>query len=208
MPMRTGSAPSSRPATIHIAGASAVISPPTSFRIVDLPQPDGPTSATKSPLAMRRVVSSSAVTAVSVAAPVGDRDVLELDHVIVRSAHGRACSSVLPLPAREVIATHGLVGVARLSPAASAGCVCTERPWPRVPRTSSRSRITKRPRTMVWIGRPFTLRPCHGEIFARDCDLGVVDDPLARRGRRWRCRHRRPARSRPCADRGPRSWRA
>ena len=29
-------------------------------------------------------------------------------------------------------------------------------------------RMTKRPRTSVWSGSPFTVRPCHGDIFARD----------------------------------------
>ena len=38
-------------------------SPLTSRRMVDLPQPDGPTSATKSPSAIRRVVVASAGTA-------------------------------------------------------------------------------------------------------------------------------------------------
>ncbi len=82
----------------------------------------------------------------------------------------------------------------------------TERPQPRVSATSTRSFMTKRPRTSVCSGRPFTGRPCHGVILRARLQLGVVDRPARGRGRRPRCRHRRPAGSRPCADRGPRSW--
>ena len=44
----------------------------------------------------------------------------------------------------------------------------TERPQPRVPVTSDRFFITKRPRTSVWIGRPLTRRPWNGVIFESD----------------------------------------
>ncbi len=61
MPTRTGSAPTSRPAT-NTQPDEALIRPVTSLRMVDLPHPDGPTSATKSPLAISRLVSASAAT--------------------------------------------------------------------------------------------------------------------------------------------------
>jgi hypothetical protein len=64
IPTRTGSAPTSRPAT-STPPLDALISPVTSLRMVDLPQPDGPTSAMKSPCSMRRSVASSAFTCLS-----------------------------------------------------------------------------------------------------------------------------------------------
>ena len=56
---RVPTAPTSRPPAITTP-ALGRSSPATSFRMVDLPQPLGPTSATKSPSAMPRVVWSSA----------------------------------------------------------------------------------------------------------------------------------------------------
>jgi hypothetical protein len=60
-PTRTGSAPTSRPA-INKHPLDARINPAMSLRIVDLPHPDGPTRATKSPAKILRSVSCSAVT--------------------------------------------------------------------------------------------------------------------------------------------------
>ena len=62
MPTRIASAPTSRPAT-NTRPLVLRMSPLTSLRMVDLPQPDGPTSATKSPFTMRRLVGASAFTA-------------------------------------------------------------------------------------------------------------------------------------------------
>src|ERR1700761_6028882 len=61
MPIRALSASTSRPATNTWPSVAASV-PATSLRIVDLPQPDGPTSATNSPCSMRNDVSLSAVT--------------------------------------------------------------------------------------------------------------------------------------------------
>src|SRR6202161_4156454 len=61
MPTRALSAPPPRPAT-NTWPSVALSVPATSFRIVDLPQPEGPTSATNSPWLMRKEVSASAVT--------------------------------------------------------------------------------------------------------------------------------------------------
>ncbi|MNY57837.1 hypothetical protein D3C86_1940990 [compost metagenome] len=64
MPMRSALASTSRPPmmTAPLVGCSR---PAASRMIVDLPQPDGPTSATNSPSAMRRLVSCSATMAFS-----------------------------------------------------------------------------------------------------------------------------------------------
>src|ERR1700761_6712090 len=61
MPIRALSASTSRPATNTWPSVAASV-PATSLRMVDLPQPEGPTSATNSPCAMRKEVSASAVT--------------------------------------------------------------------------------------------------------------------------------------------------
>src|ERR1700684_1533449 len=61
MPTRALSAPPPRPAT-NTWPSVALSVPATSFRIVDLPQPEGPTSATNSPWLMRKEGSASAVT--------------------------------------------------------------------------------------------------------------------------------------------------
>src|ERR1700722_11558135 len=61
MPTRALSAPTSRPAT-NTWPLVALSVPATSFRMVDLPQPEGPTRATNSPWLMRSEVSASAVT--------------------------------------------------------------------------------------------------------------------------------------------------
>ncbi len=82
----------------------------------------------------------------------------------------------------------------------------TERPKPRVSATSVRSFMTKRPRTSVWSGRPFTVMPVERRDLGARLQLGVVDGPGRGRGRPPRCRPRRRAGSRPCADRGRRSW--
>src|ERR1700723_2621887 len=61
MPTRALSAPPARPAT-NTWPSVALSVPATSFRMVDLPQPEGPTRATNSPWLMRNEVSASAVT--------------------------------------------------------------------------------------------------------------------------------------------------
>src|ERR1700722_8836989 len=61
MPIRTWLAPTSRPAT-NTWPCEAVSVPATSLRMVDLPQPEGPTRATNSPWVIRNDVSASAVT--------------------------------------------------------------------------------------------------------------------------------------------------
>src|SRR4029077_5351454 len=45
---------------------------------------------------------------------------------------------------------------------------CTERPPPRGSAAGRRARITKRPRTSVCTGSPFTRRPFHGVILERE----------------------------------------
>ncbi len=59
MPTPTRSAPTCRPAT-KTSPSVGRSRPVTSFRIVDLPQPEGPTMATKSPACTVRSVQSSA----------------------------------------------------------------------------------------------------------------------------------------------------
>ena len=62
MPTRSARAATSRPPTMTtpVVGCTR---PLTSRKMVDLPQPDGPTSATNSPSAIRSVVFASAGTA-------------------------------------------------------------------------------------------------------------------------------------------------
>ena len=62
MPTRSARAVTSRPPTTMTPELGRT-SPLTSRRMVDLPQPEGPTSATNSPSAMRRLVSARAGTA-------------------------------------------------------------------------------------------------------------------------------------------------
>ena len=177
--------------------------------MVDLPQPDGPTSATKSPLLDAQVGQAERVDLL-VASPVGQRDVFKLDEIVrMHRARGLRFVGVIAVaPCRGC-------GIVQRSPAWSDRCyavgagmcwmACTERPQPRTPSISLRSFMTKRPRTKVCSGRPLTRRPFHGEIFERDCS--AASSRSLRRGsdRRGRYRHPRPAGSRPCADRAPRS---
>ena len=55
---------------------------------------------------------------------------------------------------------------------------CTERPLPRAFSCRTRSFITKRPRTSVWIGSALALRPCQGEIFERDVAIAFAKRAL------------------------------
>ena len=62
MPIRNALAATSRPPRITTP-VDGCTSPATSRKMVDLPQPDGPTKATNSPSAMRKDVVASAGTA-------------------------------------------------------------------------------------------------------------------------------------------------
>ena len=64
MPTRSALAATSRPPTMTTPVVGCT-SPLTSRKMVDLPQPDGPTSATNSPSAIRSVVFASAGTALA-----------------------------------------------------------------------------------------------------------------------------------------------
>ena len=62
--------------------------------------------------------------------------------------------------------------------------------------------ITKRPRTSVWIGKPFTRRPFQGEIFERDCiAASSIVWPWPRSTMAMSASA--PGVSVPCADRAP-----
>ena len=191
MPTRTGSAPTSRPRDEHVAARRAESDPVTSLRIVDLPQPDGPTSATKSPFSIRRSVS------VERAAPGARRghrcaspsrsSTNALEPRRHRCGAGRcsvtAASSCGPL---------GSAGGRRRSPAwsdrvaaapaaACAGWRAPSGPSRACPATSARSFMTKRPRTSVCMRQALHAAAVPGRDLGARLQLGVVDRPLARR---------------------------
>src|SRR5262249_33992236 len=86
-------------------------------------------------------------------APIGDRDILQPDVVVL----DHAALSVDRAGTRVMASM--VWSACRGEAAGICWIVCTERPQPRVPSISARSRMTKRPRTIVWIGSPFTGRP-------------------------------------------------
>src|SRR5262249_24535977 len=121
----------------------------------------------------------------ALAPAVGDGDALELDvgmaarpavrglrrrRVGAQRDEGHARLSLREEPGMVVIAAV-VCSALRTCGGGMRWIVCTERPQPRVSGISCRSRMTKRPRTRVWTGRPFTRRPFHGVIFARDWSL-------------------------------------
>ena len=159
--------------------------------MVDLPQPDGPTSATKSPFSIRRIGLGQRVN-LPLAAAVGVRHLLQLDEGVASATAGTARRPVLSTTAARLMRRapvrpalrhgrwpHGVVGVLRTAAAACAGSRAPSGPSRACRASSARSFITKRPRTSVWIGRPFTRRPWNGVIRDSDCSLASSIDPFA-----------------------------
>ena len=112
-----------------------------------------------------------------VTASVGERDIFQFDEVspgcaVLRRMRRRSCGVVLALHApASSDGLHRGFGVAHGRRRHLPESCAPSGPSPCVSGTSVRSFMTKRPRTSVWIGRPLTLRPFHGEIFERDCSL-------------------------------------
>ena len=91
---------------------------------------------------------------------------LDGDEVMLRLVDGHHLSGSIVWSARDALGISFEQALPRLD-----DLLWLEQRGPDWFHASVRSRITKRPRTMVWTGRPFTLRPCQGEIFERDCIL-------------------------------------